>query len=246
MSIAEILRRGHHQLLRLPQVEAQRTLQAAVLVRLEQAAVAALGDQQLDFVRRVDVPVRLRGSAEHFQHDDAGAVEPLDKRPVDPERRHHRNQRVERRLSGVLQRQRLRDQLRKDHLRHREDEQHHHRRRGLSGDRLQSAPRGKEGLEPHRDGALRVGPQHEARKGDAYLAGGDVAVEGGWRLNEPYQPFGQRVAVSGQLLDPAAPDADRGEFGRDVDRVDRDERQDDEDGREKQRLYLTRLEVSPR
>ena len=60
MSSAEILPPRHHELLGLPQVEPQRALQAAVLVGFEQAAVAALGDQQLDLVGRVDVTVRLR------------------------------------------------------------------------------------------------------------------------------------------------------------------------------------------
>ena len=49
----------HHQLLRLPQVQSQRALQPLVLVGLQQAAVTALGNQQLDLIRRMDVPVRL-------------------------------------------------------------------------------------------------------------------------------------------------------------------------------------------
>ncbi len=51
------------------------------------------------------------------------------------------------------------------------------------------------------------------------------------------------IAVGSELLDPASPNADGCEFGRDVDRIDRDECQNDEDGRKKQRLYLTRLGV---
>ena len=47
----------HHQLLGLPQVQPQRALQPAVLVGLEQAAVAALRDEQLDFLWRMDVTV---------------------------------------------------------------------------------------------------------------------------------------------------------------------------------------------
>ena len=64
MSSAEILRARHHQLLGLTQVQPQRALQAAVLVGLEQSAVAALGDEQLDLLGRVDVPVRLLRRAE--------------------------------------------------------------------------------------------------------------------------------------------------------------------------------------
>ncbi len=49
----------HHQLLGLTEIQPQRALQAAMLVGLEQSAVAALGDEQLDLVRRVDVPMGL-------------------------------------------------------------------------------------------------------------------------------------------------------------------------------------------
>ena len=40
----------NHQLTCLPQVQPQRTLKTAMLVGLEQAAVTALGDEQLDLV----------------------------------------------------------------------------------------------------------------------------------------------------------------------------------------------------
>ena len=51
MSSAEISRARHHQLLGLPQVQPQRALQPPVLVGLEQSAVAAFGDEQLDLFR---------------------------------------------------------------------------------------------------------------------------------------------------------------------------------------------------
>ena len=52
----------------------------------------------------------------------------------------------------------------------------------------------------------------------------DVAVERRRRLEDRQQPGGERVAVGGELLDAAAPDADRGELGRHVKGVDEDER----------------------
>ena len=57
----------HHQLLGLSQIQPQRALQTAVLVGLEQSAVAALGDEQLDLVRRVDVAMRLMRRADQAQ-----------------------------------------------------------------------------------------------------------------------------------------------------------------------------------
>ena len=109
----------HHQLLGLPQVQPQRALQPEVLVGLEQAAVAAFRDQQLDFLGRVDVTVPLMRGAHEPQQEQAGAVQQLDERPVHPERPQHRDERVERGLGRVLERQRLRDQLGEDHLRRR-------------------------------------------------------------------------------------------------------------------------------
>ena len=60
----------------------------------------------------------------------------------------------------------------------------------------------------------------------------DVAVQRRGRLEHRQQPGGERVAVGGQLLDAAAPDADGGELRRHVHGVDQDQRRDDEDGHE--------------
>ena len=136
----------HHQLLCLPQVKPKRALQPAVLVGFEQAAVAAFRDQQLDFVRRMDMPVRLRRGSDQPQQQEARAVEPLDERTVEPQRRQHRDERVERRLRRVLKRQRLRHKLGEDDLRHGQDEQDRRRRRRLRRDALQPAPLDEEGL----------------------------------------------------------------------------------------------------
>ena len=62
MSTGTIVRRleRHHQVARRAPAEPQRAVQALLFVGLEQAAVAALGDEQLDFIRRVQVPLRDR------------------------------------------------------------------------------------------------------------------------------------------------------------------------------------------
>ena len=58
-------RARHHQLPRVAQAEAQRAMQANLFLRLEQAAVAALGNQQRDLFRRVDVAVGRLAGREH-------------------------------------------------------------------------------------------------------------------------------------------------------------------------------------
>ena len=153
----------HHQLLRLPQVQSQRTLQAPVLVRLEQSAVTALGDQQLDLFRRVDVTVAVLRRAEQPQQQQAGAVQPLDERPVHPQGRHHRHQGVERRLRRVLERERLRNELREDHLRDRQHEQHDDRGRRLGGDVLQAAEPANSGSARPQSSPARTPPEPGSR-----------------------------------------------------------------------------------
>ena len=130
-----------HQLLRLPEVQAKRAAQAAMLVGFEESAVAALRDQQLDLFRRVNVTMRLGRRADETPQHEAGAVEPRDERPVDPQRRRHREDRIERRLRRVLKRQRLGNELREDHLRDGEQQQNDDDGRGLGGARLQARAR---------------------------------------------------------------------------------------------------------
>ena len=111
MSIAGS-RSRHHQLPGLPQVQPQGALQPPVLVRLQQPAVAALGDEQLDLLGRVDVAV-ARGGA----HGRSSRM-PLPFSHVMKDGRSTATApsggRIERRLRRVLQRQRLRDQLAKN------------------------------------------------------------------------------------------------------------------------------------
>jgi hypothetical protein len=60
MFSASNLRARNHQLLRLTHVQPQRAPQTPVFVRFEKAAIAALGNEQLDLLRRVDVSMCLR------------------------------------------------------------------------------------------------------------------------------------------------------------------------------------------
>ena len=68
------------------------------------------------------------------------SVQPRDERPVEPQRRRHRDDGVERRLRRVLERERLRDQLREDHLRDRQQQQDDDDGRRLRGDLLEARP----------------------------------------------------------------------------------------------------------
>ena len=55
-------RARHHELARGAQPEPQRAVQPHLLLRLEQPAVAALRDEQLDLLRRVHVAVAGRSA----------------------------------------------------------------------------------------------------------------------------------------------------------------------------------------
>ena len=103
-------------------------------------------------------------------------------------------------------------------------QQHDRRGRGLRGELLQTAQRREVRRQPHGERRLRVRAEDQARERDADLAGGDVAIERLGRLEHRQQPGGERIAVGGQLLDAAAPDADGGELGGDVQGVDEDQR----------------------
>ncbi len=54
-----------------PETEAQGTLQSPEFIGLEQPAVVALRDQQLDLLGRVHVPVRTMRAAEQAQDERA-------------------------------------------------------------------------------------------------------------------------------------------------------------------------------
>ena len=92
-----------------------------------------------------------------------------------------------------------------------------------------------------RDRRLAVGAEDQAGEGDADLAGGDVGVELAGVADERRQAQGQEVAVLGHLADPAAPDADRRELRRDVER--RQDGEDDDDHERGQHVDRYRREA---
>ena len=83
----------HHQLTGVAQAEPERAVQPHLLLRLEQAAVAALGDEQRDLLGRVHVTMPVLGSAERTQDDERAAVEERDQPGVRAQRPLHRQRR---------------------------------------------------------------------------------------------------------------------------------------------------------
>ena len=112
-----------HQLARGAAAEAQRPVQADLLERFQQAAVAAFGDQQLDLVGRVHVAMAGGADADQLEQQDAAAVEERDRPGEDLERPLHRQHSQDRHASGVLKGQRLGHQLAEDHRQHRQHQQ---------------------------------------------------------------------------------------------------------------------------
>ena len=88
---------------------------------------------------------------------------------------------------------------------------------------------------------LAVGAEDQAGQGDADLAGRDVGVELSRVADERRQAHRQEVAVLRHLADPAAPDADRRELRRDVQR--RQDGEDDDDHERGQQVDRYRREA---
>ena len=159
----------HHQLCRGAQPEPQRAVQPHLLLRLEQPAVAALGDQQLDLFRRVHVPMAGR---RHAERRSRSMPLPLRKEMDGP------NSRCDHCIgSTVASAVRVGFCSASDFgtsspmitARHGEDEQHGdpgRRRRGSA-----SIPRTarKSGATDGRERRLAVGAEDQAGKGDADL-----------------------------------------------------------------------------
>src|SRR5262245_29502562 len=97
-----------------------------MLVRLEQTAVAAFGDEQLNLIWRMDVTVSLVWCAEKTKYEKSRAVQPRDERAIHPLRGDHGEQGVKRRLRWVLKSHGLGHQLGEHDLRDGEREQHDH------------------------------------------------------------------------------------------------------------------------
>ena len=72
---------GNHDLADRTNSHAQRAVQPLVFIGLEQAAVAALGNQQHDLFRRMDVAVRPCSHAEHPENRNPAAIQNRDERP---------------------------------------------------------------------------------------------------------------------------------------------------------------------
>ena len=98
-----------------------------------------------------------------------------------------------------MKRQRPRYQLREDDLRHGQQQQDYADRNGLGGGWLKTRR-----CHPRRkgpgNGCLRVGTQDQSGYGDAYLAGGNIPIEG-FRLFEIATSRGERITLLGEMLD---------------------------------------------
>ena len=79
-------------------------METDLFLRFEESAVAALRDQQRDFLRRMNVAVARARQAEHAEHEIAAAVQYRDQRRIGAERPLHRHDGVDERLRGMGER----------------------------------------------------------------------------------------------------------------------------------------------
>ena len=158
-------RARNHQLPRGAQPEPQRLVQPHLLLRLEQPAVAALGDEQLDLLGRVHVAMAGVLHAHQLQQQVAAAVEEVDRPRERALRPLHRHDGPHRRPRRVLQRQRLRHQLADDHRQRRQDEEDDDGRGGLGGLGLEAGHPLDERRDARRDRRLGVGAEDQAARG---------------------------------------------------------------------------------
>ena len=219
---------GHHDAADRVHAQPQRLVQAALFVWFEQAPIPALGDQQVDLLRGVDVAVRETRRAQDLQDKQAAAVEQPDRPREQPERSTHRRDGEEQRPRRELQGERLRQQLAEHHLQRGQDDEHDERGDGLCPDCAEVTQTDEEGFEVSRQSRLAVGPQYQAREGDADLAGGHVPVEASDVLDDGQHPSGSSVALLRQQTDLMAPSSHGGELGGDVERIGEDQRRDDD------------------
>ena len=220
-------RARHHQLPRGAQAQSQRLVQPHLLLRFEQTAVAAFGDEQLDLLGRVDVSMPGVLHPHQLQQQVAAAVEEVDRpreRALGPL---HRDDGPHRRPRRVLQRERFGYQLADDHRQGREDEEDDNRGGGLGGLGLEAAHPLNQGGETGRDRGLGVGAENQAREGDADLGGSDVAIERVRVFEDRQHPRRERVAVLGQPSQPAPARAHDGELRRHEQRRQQDQQGDD-------------------
>jgi hypothetical protein len=183
-------------------------MQPNLFERLEQAAVPALGDEELDLLGRVDVAMAGRGDAEQLQQEDAAAVEQSDRRSEEPLRPLHRQHGQERHARRILQRERLGDELAENHGEYRQHEQYDQGRRRVGGIRIESPDSRDKRSQACVEAALRVGAEDQAGEGDPDLRGSNVSVEGLRALDHGQNTRGQDVAILREPPQPAPPRAD--------------------------------------
>ncbi len=216
-----------HQLACRAQAEPQGPVEPHLFERFQQAAVAAFGNQQLDFLRGVHVPVSRRGHAKEPEQQDTGAVQQRDGAREDAKRPLHRQDGEERRLGRLGEGERLRHQLAGDDRQGGQEEQHGERRGRVRGVGIDAA----EALDPRAEGRgerrLTVRAQDQARQGNADLRRGDVPIEGVAVFDDRQEACRERVAVLGQSPQAAAADAHGGKFSRDVQGREQNQQDDD-------------------
>ena len=216
-----------HQLASRPQPEPQRAVQADLFERLEQASVAALGNEQLDLLWGVDVAMAGGRNAHQLQQQHAASVEQVNRAREDADRPLHRSQCEEGGLGRHLQRERLGHELADDHGKGGEEDQHRDRGGRLCRHGVDVAEALEPRCQPRRERRLSIRAEDQARERDANLRGRDVAIELTRILDDREQAAGQRVAVLRHPPQAAATHADRRELSRHVEGREQDQQADD-------------------
>ena len=236
----------HHELARVAQPETQRAVEPHLLLRLEQAAVAALRDQQADLFRRVHVTVRRRRHPQQPAQEVRAAIEEGDEPRVEPGGPEHRARGEKRRL----RRNRSATVFGTISPNTTETIVSEMRTVALASDSAVSWLSEDQPLDERRharrDDGFGVGAERHARQRDADLGGGDVAREPLGILDDRQQLRGRRVSVLAQAPQPAPADADRSELGGHVERGQPDEQQDDSCGEEHRTILLGSIEACRR
>ncbi len=205
-------------------------MQPDLLFGLQQTSVPAFGDEELDFLRRVDVTVTRRRDSQQSENQKPTAVQKTDRPGEETLRPQHRQHRRDGHLGRVLQRQRLGHQLAEDHRQGRQRQQDGDGRRRFSGLLIQIGCAEEKRRDARREGRLSVGTEDQAGKRDTNLGDGNVAVELARIVDDRKNPRGQRMTVFRQSPEPAASNADRGKLSRDIQRRQEDQQDDDRPG----------------
>ena len=214
VDVVDLVARCHH-LARAPVAEHERSLGQALLVALDQPALAALPEQQAQLVLAVRrVPgLRRRRDPEGLQDEVAEAVEEIDERLGDEVEAAHQRGERERDRHRAGDRGALGRKLAEHHVQHRDDQERKRRREAEAGE-----PRvvPEQRLEQLVERPLADRAEAERGDRDPELAGGQVRVDvldGVLRRARSRAPLAHEV---GQLR--RAQPRDR-ELGRDEKRV---------------------------